>query len=187
MAARTDSAHAAAHQICMQLWLASSLLADALAVAAQTIMARNLSAHNKRAIHPHRLTLSRQRKTLCEVWEVPAGGLGRTWGKKRGVAGASTAVLMKGALRRHPRLGLQAGGAICGCTGYKPRSRLGDHDGDAAGCLVTGSSTALLGGRRRAVCSCRRISLVRVSLVIQATAIRKRPKHAGVSRTALHS
>ena len=47
MAARTDDAHAAAHQICLQLWLASSLLADALAVAAQSIMARNLAADKR--------------------------------------------------------------------------------------------------------------------------------------------
>jgi Na+-driven multidrug efflux pump len=36
--------HAAAHQICFQLWLASSLLADALAVAAQSLLARRLAA-----------------------------------------------------------------------------------------------------------------------------------------------
>ncbi|GFR51850.1 hypothetical protein Agub_g14320 [Astrephomene gubernaculifera] len=34
----------ASHQICFQLWLASSLLADALAVAAQSLMARDLGA-----------------------------------------------------------------------------------------------------------------------------------------------
>lgn len=44
--ARTDSAHAAAHQICLQLWLASSLLADSLAVAAQTLLARTVAAGN---------------------------------------------------------------------------------------------------------------------------------------------
>jgi len=43
---RTDSAHAAAHQICLQLWLASSLLADSLAVAAQTLLARSVAARN---------------------------------------------------------------------------------------------------------------------------------------------
>lgn len=47
MSARTDNSHAAAHQICFQLWLASSLLADALAVAAQSIMARNLASENR--------------------------------------------------------------------------------------------------------------------------------------------
>ena len=44
LAARTDSPHAAAHQICVQLWLASSLLADSLAVAAQTLLAKSVSA-----------------------------------------------------------------------------------------------------------------------------------------------
>lgn len=44
LAARTDVAHAAGHQICLQLWLASSLLADALAVAAQTLVARLLAS-----------------------------------------------------------------------------------------------------------------------------------------------
>lgn len=43
MAARSDVAHAASHQICLQMWLASSLLADALAVAAQTLVARLLA------------------------------------------------------------------------------------------------------------------------------------------------
>lgn len=44
LAARSDLAHAAAHQICLQLWLASSLLADSLAVAAQTLMAQGVAA-----------------------------------------------------------------------------------------------------------------------------------------------
>ena len=44
MAAQSDVAHAAGHQICLQLWLASSLLADALAVAAQTLVARLLAS-----------------------------------------------------------------------------------------------------------------------------------------------
>ena len=44
VAARIDVAHAAGHQICLQLWLASSLLADALAVAAQALVARLMAA-----------------------------------------------------------------------------------------------------------------------------------------------
>lgn len=44
LAARSDTAHAAAHQICLQLWLASSLLADSLAVAAQTLLALGIAA-----------------------------------------------------------------------------------------------------------------------------------------------
>ena len=44
LAARTDPAHAAAHQIAFQIWLASSLLADSVAVAAQTLLARSLAA-----------------------------------------------------------------------------------------------------------------------------------------------
>ena len=43
-AARIDVPHAAGHQICLQLWLATSLLADALAVAAQALVARLLAA-----------------------------------------------------------------------------------------------------------------------------------------------
>ena len=49
MAARTDSVHTAAHQICLQVWLATSLLADALAVAAQTLTARNVAAEKRQA------------------------------------------------------------------------------------------------------------------------------------------
>ena len=49
LTARTDSPHAAAHQICLQLWLASSLLADSLAVAAQTLLARSVAAGNTAA------------------------------------------------------------------------------------------------------------------------------------------
>lgn len=49
LAARCGSpALAAAHQICFQLWMASSLLADALAVSAQTLLARSLAAGEAR-------------------------------------------------------------------------------------------------------------------------------------------
>ncbi len=48
LAAKSDLAHAAAHQICLQLWLASSLLADSLAVAAQTLMAQGVAANELR-------------------------------------------------------------------------------------------------------------------------------------------
>ncbi|GFR49095.1 hypothetical protein Agub_g10888, partial [Astrephomene gubernaculifera] len=44
LVARAGPAVAASHQICFQLWLACSLLADALAVAAQSLMARDLGA-----------------------------------------------------------------------------------------------------------------------------------------------
>lgn len=43
LVARTDANHAAAHQVAFQLWLASSLLADSLAVAAQALLARWLA------------------------------------------------------------------------------------------------------------------------------------------------
>ncbi|KAL4535664.1 hypothetical protein Ndes2526B_g06550 [Nannochloris sp. 'desiccata'] len=43
LSSRTDASHAAAHQIAFQLWLASSLLADSLAVAAQSLIARSLA------------------------------------------------------------------------------------------------------------------------------------------------
>jgi putative MATE family efflux protein len=44
LSSRTDASHAAAHQIAFQLWLASSLLSDSLAVAAQSLIARSLAA-----------------------------------------------------------------------------------------------------------------------------------------------
>ncbi|GLI66837.1 hypothetical protein VaNZ11_010796 [Volvox africanus] len=44
LVARGGPAVAASHQICFQLWLACSLLADALAVAAQSLMARDIGA-----------------------------------------------------------------------------------------------------------------------------------------------
>lgn len=47
LAAQSDLVHAAAHQICIQLWLASSLLADSLAVAAQTLLAQGLAAKDQ--------------------------------------------------------------------------------------------------------------------------------------------
>ncbi|GAQ83786.1 MATE efflux family protein [Klebsormidium nitens] len=40
MAARTGTASMAAHQICIQVWLAASLLSDSVALAGQTILAR---------------------------------------------------------------------------------------------------------------------------------------------------
>lgn len=49
LVARTDAAHAAAHQIAFQVWLASSLLADSLAVAAQSLLARDLAAGQQAA------------------------------------------------------------------------------------------------------------------------------------------
>jgi len=44
LSARAGPQAAAAHQVCNQLWLASSLLSDALAVAAQSLVARSLAA-----------------------------------------------------------------------------------------------------------------------------------------------
>lgn len=44
LVSRIDPVQAAAHQVCFQVWLASSLLADALAVAAQSLVARNVAA-----------------------------------------------------------------------------------------------------------------------------------------------
>jgi Na+-driven multidrug efflux pump len=49
VAGRTDAVHTAAYQICLQVWLTSSLLADSLAVAAQSLIARNLAAGDKKA------------------------------------------------------------------------------------------------------------------------------------------
>ncbi|PNW70938.1 hypothetical protein CHLRE_17g739650v5 [Chlamydomonas reinhardtii] len=44
LTARAGAASTASHQICLQVWLSASLLADALAVAAQSLMARDLGA-----------------------------------------------------------------------------------------------------------------------------------------------
>ena len=44
LAARAGPEAAAAHQVAFQVWLASSLLADSLAIAAQSLVARNLAA-----------------------------------------------------------------------------------------------------------------------------------------------
>jgi Na+-driven multidrug efflux pump len=49
LAARTDPVHAAAHQLAFQLWLSSSLLADSLAVAVQSMLARFLVSSEHRA------------------------------------------------------------------------------------------------------------------------------------------
>ena len=52
VAARTDSLHTATHQVCLQVWLAASLLADALAVAAQSLIARYLSSNDRQVSAP---------------------------------------------------------------------------------------------------------------------------------------
>jgi len=46
MVARAGSLSTASHQICFQIWLASSLLSDSLAVAAQSLMARCIGAED---------------------------------------------------------------------------------------------------------------------------------------------
>jgi Na+-driven multidrug efflux pump len=45
-AARISVDATAAYEICVQIWLASSLLADALAVAVQTLLAKSYSSRN---------------------------------------------------------------------------------------------------------------------------------------------
>lgn len=51
LAARAGPEAAAAHQVAFQIWLASSLLADSLAIAAQSLVARNLAAgHAEHAV-----------------------------------------------------------------------------------------------------------------------------------------
>lgn len=59
LAARTDSAHAAAYQIAFQIWLASSLLADSLAVAAQSLIARSLASGDEGGRSVANATISR--------------------------------------------------------------------------------------------------------------------------------
>jgi Na+-driven multidrug efflux pump len=50
MAARQGTTSMAAHQICMQIWLATSLLSDSLALAGQAIVASAFAQHDhKRA------------------------------------------------------------------------------------------------------------------------------------------
>ncbi|KAF6252887.1 hypothetical protein COO60DRAFT_491198 [Scenedesmus sp. NREL 46B-D3] len=46
LTARAGPAAAACHQVCFQLWLASSLMADSLAVACQTMLAKSLAARD---------------------------------------------------------------------------------------------------------------------------------------------
>ncbi|AET01062.2 putative multi antimicrobial extrusion protein [Medicago truncatula] len=50
MAARHGPVAMAAHQICMQVWLAVSLLTDALAVSGQALIASSLSRHEYKAV-----------------------------------------------------------------------------------------------------------------------------------------
>jgi len=51
LAARAGPEAAAAHQVAFQIWLASSLLADSLAIAAQSLVARDLAAgHAEHAV-----------------------------------------------------------------------------------------------------------------------------------------
>lgn len=84
------SAHAAAHQVCYQVWLATSMLADALGVAAQSLLARRVAArqpsqgrvgpallppssapspcsmpHHPLHVHTYR---------CCESWRIEEGG-----------------------------------------------------------------------------------------------------------------
>ena len=49
LAARCGVHEAAAHQVCAQVWLSTSLLADALAVAAQALMGKSLAAGDMRS------------------------------------------------------------------------------------------------------------------------------------------
>ncbi|MEW5300951.1 MAG: hypothetical protein WDW36_003839 [Sanguina aurantia] len=48
LAARAGPYHAACHQICFQVWLASSLLADSVAVAAQSLLGKVAGRHTHR-------------------------------------------------------------------------------------------------------------------------------------------
>ena len=80
LAARSDLAHAAAHQICLQLWLASSLLADSLAVAAQTLMAQGVAA--KELQQTRKVIISCLHFNPCSIvhiveGDLPAVGLAR--------------------------------------------------------------------------------------------------------------
>ena len=61
--------HAAAHQICYQVWLASSLLADALAVAAQSLLARRIASRQPEAGQARR---SPPRETVRCLHDNPA-------------------------------------------------------------------------------------------------------------------
>lgn len=81
LAARSDLAHAAAHQICLQLWLASSLLADSLAVAAQTLMAQGVAA--KELQQTRKVIISCLHFNPCSIvhiveGDLPAAGAGQT-------------------------------------------------------------------------------------------------------------
>jgi putative MATE family efflux protein len=78
LVARTDAVHAAAHQVAFQLWLASSLLADSLAVAAQALLARSLAAGHPAATATGRLIVGRV--LHLTMWLGVALALGLTFG-----------------------------------------------------------------------------------------------------------
>lgn len=68
LAARAGPSAAACHQICFQVWLASSLLADSLAVAGQTLLARSIAARD--------MQYAQQASGLADEGPGSAGGGG---------------------------------------------------------------------------------------------------------------
>lgn len=75
LSSRTDASHAAAHQIAFQLWLASSLLADSLAVAAQSLVARSLASGTAAGRNVARTVSSRVVNLSCGLGVALAAGL----------------------------------------------------------------------------------------------------------------
>ena len=75
LCSQTDAAYAAAHQIAFQLWLASSLLADSLAVAAQSLVARSLAAGTAAGRKVARTVGSRVINLSCGLGVALATGL----------------------------------------------------------------------------------------------------------------
>ncbi|OMP07145.1 hypothetical protein COLO4_07591 [Corchorus olitorius] len=71
MAARQGSTSMAAFQVCLQVWLATSLLADGLAVAGQAILASSFAKkdYDKATATASRVLQDRDRNRAMEVSE----------------------------------------------------------------------------------------------------------------------
>ncbi|EFJ50158.1 hypothetical protein VOLCADRAFT_88992 [Volvox carteri f. nagariensis] len=90
LVARAGAAVTASHQICFQLWLACSLLADALAVAAQSLMARDLGSGS---VSGARMVAGRVGSLSVGLGLLLAGGLAACGAQLPGVFSSDPEVL----------------------------------------------------------------------------------------------
>ncbi|GIL79303.1 hypothetical protein Vretimale_16462 [Volvox reticuliferus] len=90
LVARGGPAVAASHQICFQLWLACSLLADALAVAAQSLMGRDIGAGS---VAGAREVAARVSSLSLGLGLVLAGALASGWRLLPGIFSSDPEVL----------------------------------------------------------------------------------------------